>query len=194
VGTIEQGFRLYSIADLMAEKEAAKIGPPCPRELRPHRFEVVTLEDGSTEDWLVLRWGGYDYSVEMKRIRTPMDLLELLHHVLQKGWRIDGDKIYRLINAVCNRKGWDMYEKQPSQNRAEWTAKQRGALTPELRWKTLARNGFRCVACGRGASDGVALHVDHATPIYEGGGTTASNLQTLCSDCNLGKKHKAWRP
>ena len=40
------------------------------------------------------------------------------------------------------------------------------------------------------AKDGVKLHVDHIIPVYKGGKTTMSNLQTLCDRCNLGKSDK----
>jgi hypothetical protein len=186
---------LVSIIDLMAKSEAAKIGPPKPAHLRPHRFETITENDGTTTDWLVVRWGGYDYSIEMSRIGSPAALLGWLNHMLRKNWDFDPLNVVKLIGAVANRKGWDIYEEKLSGAvRKRWVEQQRGAMTPELRWKTLARNGFRCVACGRGAADGVALHVDHASPVGDGGGTTMTNLQTLCEDCNLGKRKSAWRP
>ncbi len=184
-----------SATDLLAEAEAAKIGPPKPANLRPHRFEVVTEEDGTTTDWLVIRWGGYDYGIEMGRIGSPAALLGWLEHVLRKAWHFDAEHVARLIASVAHRKGWDIHQHEmTASERKQWSERQRAAMTPELRWKTLARDGFRCVACGRGASDGVALHVDHASPIVAGGGTAASNLQTLCGDCNLGKHKTAWRP
>lgn len=60
-----------------------------------------------------------------------------------------------------------------------------------LRWKVLQRNRFTCCACGRSpaTSTGVELHVDHITAWSNGGETTFENLQTLCSDCNLGKSN-----
>ena len=54
----------------------------------------------------------------------------------------------------------------------------------------MKRDGFRCVICGRSAKDGVTLHVDHIIPVSKGVKTEMSNLRTLCSDCNLGKRDK----
>lgn len=65
--------------------------------------------------------------------------------------------------------------------------KERGKLSSRLRYEVFKRDGFRCVYCGRTASDGVTLHADHIVPIAKGGQTVIDNLQTLCSECNAGK-------
>ena len=67
---------------------------------------------------------------------------------------------------------------------------QRSLMSPSLRYEVMCRDGFRCVLCGRKASDGVRLHVDHIRPVSRGGKTELSNLRTLCQDCNLGKGAK----
>lgn len=67
---------------------------------------------------------------------------------------------------------------------------ERSLMTPSLRFKILTRDNYRCVLCGRGASDGVKLQIDHIIPVSKGGKTTEDNLQTLCKDCNLGKSNK----
>ena len=72
----------------------------------------------------------------------------------------------------------------------EYIADQRRLVTPSLRYDIMKRDGFRCVICGRGAEDGVKLHVDHIKPVSKGGKSTPSNLRTLCQDCNLGKSAK----
>ncbi len=59
-----------------------------------------------------------------------------------------------------------------------------------LRYDVLTRDNYKCVICGRSTSDKVKLHVDHIIPYSLGGETTLDNLQTLCSDCNLGKSNK----
>jgi len=67
---------------------------------------------------------------------------------------------------------------------------ERGKVTDSLRYDVLTRDGFRCKLCGREANDGVKLEVDHIVPISKGGKTTMSNLQTLCKECNRGKRDK----
>ena len=61
-------------------------------------------------------------------------------------------------------------------------------VSKALRYEVLRRDGFRCRYCGRSAeTEGVALHVDHFTPVSQGGSDEPDNLLTACSDCNLGK-------
>lgn len=72
-----------------------------------------------------------------------------------------------------------------------WRRKnERSKVTPSLRYDVMRRDGFRCCLCGRTASDGIELEVDHIVPISKGGSTIGSNLQTLCRDCNRGKSAK----
>lgn len=59
----------------------------------------------------------------------------------------------------------------------------------ETRAKILRRDGYRCVVCGRGTSDGVELQVDHRIPQDKGGKGTLSNGQTLCGAHNYRKKN-----
>ena len=58
-----------------------------------------------------------------------------------------------------------------------------------LRMKVLFRDNLKCKICGASpATDPrIKLHVDHIIPWAKGGETIENNLQTLCSDCNLGK-------
>ena len=67
----------------------------------------------------------------------------------------------------------------------------RGPRDPSLRlrFRVMLRDNFRCRSCGRSPAThvGVVLHVDHVEPWAKNGPTTYENLQTLCSDCNLGK-------
>ena len=58
-----------------------------------------------------------------------------------------------------------------------------------LRFRVMARDHFKCCKCGKSpATDpSVVLHIDHIYPYSKGGETVMENLQTLCSECNLGK-------
>jgi hypothetical protein len=60
-----------------------------------------------------------------------------------------------------------------------------------LRWRVLKRDRFKCCACGASPAlaPGMELHVDHIVPWSKGGETVPENLQTLCSECNLGKSN-----
>lgn len=58
-----------------------------------------------------------------------------------------------------------------------------------LRFKVMQRDNFKCCICGRSpaTTPNLELHIDHIKPYSKGGETIIENLQTLCSDCNLGK-------
>lgn len=60
-----------------------------------------------------------------------------------------------------------------------------------LRFKVMLRDNFTCQHCGASPAKqlGIELHVDHILPWSKGGETTLENLQTLCSNCNLGKSN-----
>ena len=59
-------------------------------------------------------------------------------------------------------------------------------VPPKLRLQVLARDGFRCIFCGRTSKE-TSLHVDHITPVTRGGRNELDFLATLCQECNLGK-------
>ncbi len=60
-----------------------------------------------------------------------------------------------------------------------------------LWWHVLARDQWTCCSCGRSTREyGVTLEVDHIVPRSLGGTDDLSNLQTLCSKCNVGKSNQ----
>ena len=60
-----------------------------------------------------------------------------------------------------------------------------------LRFFVMKRDNFKCCMCGRSpaTTSGLELHIDHIVPWSKGGETVIDNLQTLCSECNLGKSN-----
>ena len=80
------------------------------------------------------------------------------------------------------------YEQMTDYQRS--AAAERAKMTDSLRYDIMKRDGFRCQLCGATASDGVTLHIDHIVPVSKGGKTVPSNLRTLCSRCNMGKRDK----
>ncbi len=67
---------------------------------------------------------------------------------------------------------------------------ERAKMSESLRYDILKRDGFKCKICGASQKDGAKLQVDHIIPVSKGGKTEPSNLQTLCSRCNIGKSNK----
>lgn len=68
----------------------------------------------------------------------------------------------------------------------------RRGIPLSLRYDVLKRDRFRCIKCGCSpAIDvGIQLHIDHIVPWAKGGETVLENLQSLCSECNLGKSDR----
>ncbi len=74
--------------------------------------------------------------------------------------------------------------------KAKEAAEQRIRVMPAMRWRVFQRDGWKCVACGRGSEDDVMLHIDHIVPRSKGGKDELDNYQTLCHLCNIGKSNK----
>lgn len=72
------------------------------------------------------------------------------------------------------------------ERRKEYHKRERGLVTPKIRWEILRRDNFRCVTCGVTSKD-TKLQIDHIKPIWAGGKSTPYNLRTLCWECNIGK-------
>lgn len=58
-----------------------------------------------------------------------------------------------------------------------------------VRYQALQKHGGACQCCGRGAKDGLRLHVDHIKPRrkFPELALDVNNLQVLCEECNHGK-------
>lgn len=80
-------------------------------------------------------------------------------------------------------------EKQTYKPQTHTSHSTRRDINLRLRFKVMQRDGFKCCICGKSpaTTPGLVLHIDHIKPWSKGGETTLDNLQTLCSDCNLGK-------
>jgi hypothetical protein len=71
------------------------------------------------------------------------------------------------------------------------------SISPQLRNEILERNGYTCQLCGAGPGDPdpfnphrkVRLHIDHITPLSQGGVDDKDNLRVLCSACNQGRSN-----
>jgi hypothetical protein len=74
--------------------------------------------------------------------------------------------------------------------RSSGTTSTRKPVPPSLRFAVLERDGFKCKYCGRDASDGIKLTVDHINPAVLGGDDSMDNLIAACNECNAGKSAK----
>ena len=179
-------FETWSLADIDRMEDAKN--NPTMRASDPAHPDMFTVDPHG--NGLTLWWGGYDYTVSLDATSTPEGLLWLLHHVLGKDWELTTqDRVVRLIGRISAHWGWKMYSMNAKEIEARTTsdAVERAKLTPKLRYDVLLRDNFRCRACGASAETGAHLHIDHISPISDGGRTEFDNLQALCSPCNYGK-------
>lgn len=109
------------------------------------------------------------------------------------GWRNTLKSFIAYINAGDFSEEIDSTEKldipQFNNSKQIITHKTPRNINLRLRFKVMARDHFRCCKCGKSPAkdSSVELHVDHKYPWSKGGETIMDNLETLCSDCNLGK-------
>lgn len=110
-------------------------------------------------------------------------------------WRNALVDFVNFINSDCKQEETqNIYDEKITENFTNETLTETHHKTSRdinlrLRFKVLQRDNFKCCACGASpAKDpSVELHIDHIIPWSKGGETLIDNLQTLCSDCNLGK-------
>jgi hypothetical protein len=134
-------------------------------------------------------------------------ILDLLHNNL--GQLVTNDQLrqatgqdnYARRLRELRAEGWQIkYSVKPSGYILESDQKaERNAdiyVNLRLRTEVLERDNFTCQDCGYTQNDKyptgekVKLEVDHIIPLAQGGKTEVENLQTLCSNCNAGKKAK----
>jgi 5-methylcytosine-specific restriction endonuclease McrA len=78
---------------------------------------------------------------------------------------------------------WYKFVRDPSETRED--------IPPSLRYQVLIQDKSTCQRCGKKAPN-VELEIDHILPWDCGGPTVADNLQTLCTECNIGKSNKCF--
>jgi len=68
----------------------------------------------------------------------------------------------------------------------------RKTIPLNVRWQVLKRDNYTCVKCGKspGKDHTIELEIDHIIPISKNGSNEVENLQTLCHECNQGKKDR----
>jgi len=71
----------------------------------------------------------------------------------------------------------------------------RNWIWPARRYAIYARDGHRCLYCGKGRGDPDVSHltIDHLIARDAGGGNASANLVTACDRCNSRRQHKTLR-
>lgn len=102
------------------------------------------------------------------------------------------DKVYKKYDSHSFLKIYNEYKKIKEEREIYQVSSkvERSIMTESMRYDVFKRDNYKCQICGATSKDGALLHVDHIIPVSKGGKTEMSNLQTLCSRCNLGKSNK----
>lgn len=100
-----------------------------------------------------------------------------------------GNTLKRFIDYVNKEQNEALQEEETFLDKKFTKHRTKRDINLRLRFIVMKRDNFRCKNCGKSpAKDGdTILHVDHIIPYSKGGETIMDNLQTLCSNCNLGK-------
>ncbi|MDP2920581.1 MAG: HNH endonuclease signature motif containing protein [Dehalococcoidia bacterium] len=113
------------------------------------------------------------HNQELRDLSGLNDVPRTIRLLRQEGWRIEVDNAGSVRLTSLDKEAARGY---------------RTTINQRIRYQVLERDHFVCQACGRGPGDGVKLHVDHIVPVDWGGTNDVANLQTLCENCNEGKK------
>lgn len=164
--------------------------------------DVVDVEDG---EFLGYGWRG-EWRREEFVDRARDAHTRWLEFRLAAAERLGSPKAARLARAILRAFEEDtrkhraaearIAHRRDRQAREELRAKRRADMAarpkrPALgkRFRVLERCGYKCVYCGRPASE-VPLQIDHVHPQAQGGTDDESNLVAACRDCNIGKSDR----
>jgi rubredoxin len=142
------------------------------------------------KDNLTLLFEDY-YEIDLERINSSAQMLDWLYQCLGRdplGLYLAFGEIFDPQKNACS---WGQEKEfngsKLAQNHAALLKPKRKNIAPKVRFTVLQRDMFTCKACGASPEDGAKLQVDHIYPVSKGGTNDISNLQTLCSVCNIGK-------
>lgn len=124
------------------------------------------------------------YPGPVLRRRNIVDLDRGVYRLAADLQRMDEWQRATLV-ALCDSRIADFVSRRQA---AIWAHRSANAdpLPGTLRWRVISRARGLCEACGI-SSELRALEVDHIVPRSQGGSNDPSNLQALCSLCNVQK-------
>lgn len=149
---------------------------PTKRKLSEVKIKILTRLWGSDSDKFPKSWvssaellGLTDQKYFDRRTRELRDQLgcdiesSYIREFSGHGWRLNSDKL---------------------------TAPQdREYLTQNQKNKLFQESDFTCVTCGLKISAGIrGLQADHKVPLSRGGSNELANWQSMCNNCNVGKR------
>ena len=135
-----------------------------------------------------------NYEIDLEQINSSAEILDWLYQCKGRdplGLYLAFDEIFKPQKNACS---WGQDKKfdgsRLARNHGNLLKPKRKNIPPKLRYTVLQRDMFVCKTCGASPKDGAKLQVDHIHPVSRGGTNDLSNLQTLCSVCNIGKGNR----
>jgi len=120
--------------------------------------------------------GEWIHYKKIRKIAEISDWARQLRTLRQEGW-------------VIKKRGGSTTTEYKLNSLVKGEEKKRKTINSRLRAKILHRDNYHCVHCGKNPrNDEIKLQIDHKIPIDWGGKNDENNLQTLCVECNQGKK------
>ena len=153
-------------------------------ELQPSRYMKSTEEE--LLNILIELW---EKTIESEGRRPQRKDLKIY------GYAISSDTFVRrygswkkaLMKAVNQIQEASYAEQQANVGRDIEKVDKRKSISLRKRFFIMKRDSFTCKSCGANGY-GVRLEVDHIVPVAKGGNDSLDNLQTLCFECNRGKR------
>jgi hypothetical protein len=150
--------------------------------LEPGRFNKTTDEELCSiliELWTqtLERYGHSPYKTELKAFGYTVSVDTFTRRF--GSWK------KALLAAANSGVLGDEEPSKPTMSSEGPKAEGRKTLSVRKRFLVFKRDRYRCRICRR---SGVELEVDHILAVAQGGTDRLDNLQTLCFDCNRGKR------
>lgn len=113
------------------------------------------------------------------------------HKISERPYINRWGSLRRACEAIANFQAGKITEAELLGNNKK-TQERRKTIPLKTRWQVLKRDKYTCKKCGASPSknSNVELEIDHIIPHSKGGKDNIDNLQTLCWQCNQGKKDK----
>lgn len=166
-------------------------------------LEIGRVYNTSTEEYLqniLALWMHYGRQPKYAEVVAPFSKYHVSSYERKFGtWRAALEQFIEFVNAdteIFEKEtsieitGRDIFSEANKLQRVK-TKRTPRSINLRLRWTVLKRDNFCCKKCGRSpAKDStIELQVDHVIPWSKNGETVLENLETLCTNCNLGKSN-----
>lgn len=156
--------------------------------LIPTRFMKATDEELCSiliELWTqtLAKFGRSPYRSELRAFRFPISGDTYIRRF--GSWN---KALLAAAQSVSSEDSEDAVKQPVPTQTSETKSEGRKTLSVRKRFFVFKRDRYRCCICCRA---GIELEVDHKVPVAQGGSDALDNLQTLCFDCNRGKRHSS---